>query len=137
MKRLSRILFCVFIASVFAPAASAKEWRGIVPLHSTRSDVARLFGTCDRDSGCKVRVGNEEAYFVFSNGTMGHTKCAKDLPPDTVFLIEVRLINPATSIMQTLFAEIPNERERLLEWVNLVADRLGNSPSTASGNRGP
>jgi len=95
MKQRSLIACCVFIASVFAPDALAKEWRGIVPLHSTRADVARLFGTCDRDSGCKVRVGNEEAYFVFSNGTMGHTKCAKDLPPDTVLLIEVRLINPA------------------------------------------
>lgn len=94
MKRLSLISVCLFIASVFAPDALAKEWRGIVPLHSTKEDVTRLFGTCDRNTGCQVRIGNEEAFFVFSNGTIGNTKCAKDLPPDTVLLIEVRLIDP-------------------------------------------
>lgn len=94
MKQLSLIPFYLFVASVFAPNALAKEWRGIVPLHSTKADVARVFGRCDRDSGCQVRIGNEEAFFVFSNGTIGNTKCAKDLPPDTVLLIEVRLIDP-------------------------------------------
>ena len=73
----------------------AKEWRGIVPLHSTKADVARLVGRCDRESGCRLRVGNEEAYFVFSKGTIGnYDECAKELPPDTVLLIEVTLINP-------------------------------------------
>ena len=90
MKRLS---FCLFIAIGFAPDVVAKEWRGIVPLHSTRADVVRQFG-CDPGSGCKVRVGNEEAYFVFSSGTGEGIKCAKDLPPNTVLLIEVQLINP-------------------------------------------
>ena len=94
MKRFSLLPFYLFIAGVFAPDALAKEWRGIVPLHSTKADVARLFGGCDRNSGCRVRVGNEEAYFVFSNGTMGDIKCAKDLPADTVLLIEVTLIDP-------------------------------------------
>jgi len=42
-----------------------------------------------------LRVGNEEAYFVFSKGTIGnYDECAKELPPDTVLLIEVTLINP-------------------------------------------
>lgn len=85
-----KLPFCLFMAIVFAPDVVAKEWRGIVPLHSTRADVVRLFG-CDPGTGCKLRVGNEEAYFVFSDST----ECAKDLPPNTVMLIEVQLIKPS------------------------------------------
>jgi hypothetical protein len=99
MKRLLLISLFVFIATVSAPHIIAKEWRGITPLHSTQSDVVRLFGGCsDRDGGCKVRVGNEEAYFVFSNGVVvsEYHECARKLPPNTVLLIEVTLINPPT-----------------------------------------
>jgi len=81
----------------FASDVFAKEWRGIVPLRSTQSDVARLFGGCsDSDGGCKIQVGNEEAYFVFSNGKVvrDYNECVKNLPPNTVLLIEVVLTNP-------------------------------------------
>ena len=87
----------LFIAPLFAHDVLAKEWRGITPLHSTQADVARLFGGCaDPDGGCKVRVDNEEAYFVFSNGPVvrDYNECAKKLPPNTVLLIEVVLIHP-------------------------------------------
>ena len=91
-----RLSFFLFITIVFAPDVLAKEWRGIVPLHSTRADVVRLFGCADPNTGCKVRVGNEEAYFVFSDGTVVRdaNECVKDLPPNTVLLVEVQLINP-------------------------------------------
>ena len=97
IKRLSPILLWLFITIVFAPDVLCKEWRGIVPLHSTQADVVRLFGGCsDSDGGCKVYVGNEEAYFVFSNGKVvrEYNECTKDLPPNTVLLIEVVLTNP-------------------------------------------
>jgi len=39
---ITAVLACLF---AFAPRdAAAKEWRGIVPLHSTRADVERLLG---------------------------------------------------------------------------------------------
>ena len=97
MKQLLLIFIYLFAATLYAPDVFAKEWRGIVPLHSTQADVVRLFGGCsDRDGGCKVRVENEEAYFVFSNGTVvrEYNECASKLPPNTVLLIEVQLINP-------------------------------------------
>jgi len=97
MRQLSVILLWLFITIVFASDVLAKEWRGIVPLHSTQADVVRLFGGCsDGDGGCKVRVGNEEAEFVFSNGKVvrEYNECAKDLPPNTVLLIEVVLTEP-------------------------------------------
>lgn len=97
LKRLSLIPLLFFISIVFAPDVSGKEWRGIVPLHSTRADVVRLFGGCsDSDGACRVNVGNEEAYFVFSNQKVvrEYNECTKNLPPNTVLLIEVVLTNP-------------------------------------------
>jgi hypothetical protein len=97
MRQLSLIPLCLFIAIAFASDVFAKEWRGIVPLHSTQADVARLFGGCsDSDGGCKVHVGNEEAFFVFSNGKVvrEYNECVKDLPPNTVLLIEIVLTDP-------------------------------------------
>lgn len=97
MKRLSLIPLWLFIGIVFGPHVLAKEWRGIVPLHSTQADVVRLFGGCDdTDGSCKIRVGNEEAYFVFSNGAVARdaNECVKNLPPNTVLLIQVELTNP-------------------------------------------
>ena len=96
MKRLALIPVCLFIAIAFAPDVRAKEWRGIVPLHSTRADVVRLFGVCDDiNAACRVRVGNENAYFVFSSGSVRDlNECAKNLPLDTVLLVEVELISP-------------------------------------------
>ena len=45
---------------------------------------------------------------------------------------EKRLIEAAgLSSLNALFAEIPTERERLLQWVDLVADRLGVQSSEA------
>ena len=47
---------------------------------------------------------------------------------------EKRLIETAgLSSVNALFAEIPTECERLLEWVDLVADRLGEKRSDATG----
>src|SRR5262249_25326792 len=96
MIRCLLIALYLFIAPLFAHDVLAKEWRGITPLHSTQADIARLFGCPDPGSGCKVRVDNEEAYFVFLNGSIvkDYSECAKKLPANTVLLIEVVLINP-------------------------------------------
>lgn len=71
MKRLLLVPLGLLLAPIFTHGVAAKEWRGIVPLHSTRADVARLFNTCfDREGGCTFRVGNEEVYIVFSSGAV-------------------------------------------------------------------
>src|SRR4030095_298359 len=55
------------------------------------------FGVCDDvNAACKVRAGNEDAYIVFSDGSVVRelNECVKNLPLDTVLLVEVELINP-------------------------------------------
>jgi hypothetical protein len=44
MKFHHRFVACFFLLVAAASVASAKAWRGIVPLHSTRADVERILG---------------------------------------------------------------------------------------------
>lgn len=44
MRPALTLLFHLWILLLTATQAQAKEWRGIVPLHSTRADVERLLG---------------------------------------------------------------------------------------------
>ncbi|HKO96609.1 MAG TPA: hypothetical protein VJU86_06445 [Pyrinomonadaceae bacterium] len=93
-----RVLFLLaqLLTLLFVQNAWAKDWRGIVPLHSTRADVVRKFNQCANAADiCTVRIGNEDAYIVFSTGAMSeYYECAKRLPTDTVLHIEVELKRP-------------------------------------------
>jgi hypothetical protein len=46
---MNRFVACVWLVIGMASLIHAKEWRGIVPLHSTRADVERLLGKPERD----------------------------------------------------------------------------------------
>lgn len=81
------LLACVLILT--PRGASAKEWRGIVPLHSTRADVEKLLGP-EVDEGLGYDIEGERVTINY-----GSHKCEEDLPggwnvpPNTV--IEIRL----------------------------------------------
>jgi hypothetical protein len=66
------ILLCAVL--LVSSSASAKTWRGIVPLHSTRADVEKLLGP----------PNNEDAGYDFEDEkafiTYGFHKCEEDLP---------------------------------------------------------
>lgn len=72
-------------------SAYAREWRGIVPLRSTRSDVVRLFNQCsDQVEACRFTLENENVHILFSGGLPAyHRDCATRLPPETVMFIAV------------------------------------------------
>jgi hypothetical protein len=94
MKLPQRVMSLLIMFAAAATVLSAKEWRGIVPLHSTRADVARLFNECvDDGGGCSFARGNEQVLLVFS-GESGFKECPEKLPSETVLLIEVKLIRP-------------------------------------------
>jgi hypothetical protein len=94
MNPPQRVLLLLLIFAAAPTILNAKEWRGIVPLHSTRADVARLFNEClDARGGCSFTRGNEEVSIVLS-GESGFTECPEKLPSETVLLVEVKLIKP-------------------------------------------
>src|SRR6476620_4378679 len=81
MKQLQRVSLLLLLFAAKPSLLSAKEWRGVVPLHSTRADVARLFSECvDTKGGCSFTRGNEQVLMIFS-GESGFKECPEKLPP--------------------------------------------------------
>lgn len=66
---------------------NAKEWRGITPAVSTRSDVVRLLGRCSGpDTRCEFDTDEGGVFILFSDN---HSDCPVQLPADTVLQIQV------------------------------------------------
>jgi len=86
MKSRLRLLWVVAFILLLGGDSYAKEWRGIVPLHSTREDVIRLLGVSPdiNDIRAKYFFDKEDVYIVFS----GDQLCALH-SKHTVLLIQV------------------------------------------------
>jgi hypothetical protein len=94
------ILGCVCCLLISIPV-TAKEWRGIVPLHSTRADVRKLLGKPHSEESpssdlYEVAEGRVDIMYV-------REKCEQGLPanwgnwnvpPDTVVNISISLNKP-------------------------------------------
>ena len=94
-----------FIAA--SDQVAAKGWRGIVPLHSTRTDVVNRFSECEDGGRCFFTLDNEEVLIVFSGEWQkGINECAKQLASDTVLLVQVTLKKP----IRVKEAKIDNSR---------------------------
>src|SRR4030095_1005015 len=85
MRTTHKIFACVLILTLEV-VANAKEWRGLIPLHSTRADAQRLLGqaTEETTNSAAYYTGKESVYIVFSSADT----CAA-LPADTVLQIQV------------------------------------------------
>lgn len=86
---LKRFLSCASVMLLIVVTSQAKEWRGIVPLHSTRADVERLIGKPNANYG-RHDFENEQAEILYSRAP-----CTEGLegmwnvPRDTVIQISV------------------------------------------------
>jgi hypothetical protein len=86
MKTLISIVGGLSLALVLNLSVRAKEWRGIVPLHSTRADVERLIGKPNSEYD-RYDFKDERARVMYSAAPcdMGW-----DVPRDTVLSINVQ-----------------------------------------------
>ena len=84
------------VALVFgAQSISAAEWRGIVPLHSSRADIVRLFNACgDNKKRCFFSLEDQNVQIVFSGWQGLFGGCPSSVPKDTVLLVRVRFNKP-------------------------------------------
>ena len=78
-------ILCAFESSV------AKEWRGIIPLRSTRADVLRLWNQCsEHKEACRFATDKESVYVLFSGGLQDYySHCGASLAPETVLFVEL------------------------------------------------
>jgi hypothetical protein len=97
-----RVILVVALITVFARHISAKDWRGLIPLRSTRADVERLLGKppSPPTDGTRVYTLNKgrsiyftdegEVYIVYAADLFaGPRQCLDTVTAGTVLMIQV------------------------------------------------
>jgi len=92
MKLLAKVWLLMVASIVVAQSISAAEWRGIVPLHSSRADILRLFNACgDNKNRCFFSLEDQVIQVVFSGWQGAFGGCPTSVQKDTVLLVRVRI----------------------------------------------
>lgn len=93
-----RLSIIILLLTCFRSTALVEEWKGIIPGVSTRADVVRLFQRCaDRSASCEFDLENNKIRIVFSGMVQDYFyQCSKNLPVDTVLVVEVSPRVPIT-----------------------------------------
>ena len=94
MNALTLSFSLVFVVSA-AGSSFAAEWRGIVPVHSTRTDVVRSFNEChEKKEHCSFTLEDQKVSVVFSGWQRAFSGCQNNVPADTVLLVSVSVNRP-------------------------------------------
>lgn len=99
MSSARYIVFAIVAIFVVGSDCNGKEWRGIIPLHSTRNDVVRLLGRPDDTNDLRsiYRTEKEEVYIVFSGVQFCSHQTTK-IPTGTVLLVQVAPRVPLSAV---------------------------------------
>lgn len=100
-----RILLSVFFIFCLCSVSLSKEWRGIVPLKSKKSDVQKLAGEGKEiwPGTVAYKIGNISFSVTYSTGKCDENPASEwDVPTDTVVSI---LVNPAKPIALSEMSE--------------------------------
>lgn len=89
MKIIASIILVVLWLALPLSTQQAKGWRGIVPLHSTRTDVEQLLGRSTDSCKCLYRTEHEIVHIQYSDYSCKDNSQGWDVPLDTVLLINV------------------------------------------------
>jgi len=99
---LFKVLVLIVLGLLLSIRAQAKEWRGIIPLHSTRADVERILGSPWR------QPSGEYSFYQIDRASIQITfagpwdsdagRCTKAVSPGTVLSI---VILPQTDVSLT------------------------------------
>ena len=81
MKKMLKVIGLATIILSLSESSSAKDWRGIIPLHSTRDDVIRLLGPSPDANNIRARYSleKEDVYIVFSSDEL-YLRCTSGVP---------------------------------------------------------
>jgi hypothetical protein len=109
-------LLIVLSLAVSTDPSIGEQWRGIVPLQSTRADVERLPGPASNECKSTYYLDDVNLFFLYaSSGECNAGSGAWNVPPDTVILFSViPKLKPRLSDLnldQTRFKEKPTHIE--------------------------
>jgi len=111
------------------PFSLPLSWKGLVPLHSTRLDVERVFGSARRSYGQLSFYENaqERVSVWYSSGQCGHGPDSWRVPADTMTRLEV-FPAKSSAVRDLLFDSSKFERRiwtRPDDWVTYSNDADG------------
>ena len=107
MRKIEIIICCVWLVLVTAGTSSAKGWRGLVPLQSTRQDVERLLGM-PTDSYYDLR--NETVYIYFSSGRCQDGPDSYKVPANLV--VQILVIPKSERPLNALGIDISKHKKK-------------------------
>ena len=93
MRRIKYMLLIAVFVTMCSGVALGKAWRGIEPLHSTRSHVEKLLGPSSYGRGYEYDFENEKVYFQYQTpeSACGTKWGFFNVPVNTVLSITVVL----------------------------------------------
>ncbi len=99
MRITTSLFICVCLILLSVISLQAKDWRGIIPLQSTRADVERFLGkpVSEFNGQVEYQMKDYEVWIDYSDGecpkeTKDKTPfCAYKMPKDTVTVITLTL----------------------------------------------
>jgi hypothetical protein len=89
MKIINAILICIYMMLPANMPQEAKGWRGIMPLHSTRTDVERVLGSPGGMCKCIYDTKNERVYVEYASAPCKGFLPGWNVPSGTVLSVTV------------------------------------------------
>ena len=130
--RFMRFLFVCGTMLMFVSVIGAAEWNGIRPLHSTRSDVERIFGPNVRPCKtlwCIYNLKEETVWIQYASGPpCGHeVENAWKVPRDTVVEMNVRFKQerPLSELKFDLSKFVRTVDNHVIGWIYYTNRREG------------
>ena len=106
MKRNLTVLGPTLALVLLSSAANPKDWRGLTPFHSTRTDVEKLLGepppppsdgshvyTLNKNRSI-YRTDEGQIYIIYKRDDWDAEGCWKAIPTDTIVFIQVTFKKP-------------------------------------------
>jgi hypothetical protein len=106
MRCCFTVVGSALLLATLSSAVNAKDWRGLTPFHSTRTDVERLLGEAPPPpaDGSHVytlnknrsiyRIDEDQIYIIYKRDDWYPEACWKAVPTDTVVFIQVTFKKP-------------------------------------------
>jgi hypothetical protein len=86
---MGQLLLSILFVLAIAPSLSARGWRGIIPLHSTRVEVERLLGKPTGECQCHYETDAEFVRVDYAKGLCAGWPSGWRVPADTVLAFRV------------------------------------------------
>jgi len=91
---MGKLLLSILFVLIILPVTSARGWRGIIPLHSTRADVERLLGKPLPEGDYLYLTEDNFVRIDFAKGPCDGWPRGWNVPRDTVLALTVRSNTP-------------------------------------------